>query len=81
MRIPHICNFNAETTVLAHLNGGGLALKHHDLHAAYLCSDCHDAYDRRRSSGYCKDDLELMFLKAMVRTQQILLRDGLIEVK
>ena len=41
VRLPGICNFNTETTVAAHLNGGGTGAKHLDIHIAFACSDCH----------------------------------------
>ena len=48
MRIPGICSHNPETTVLAHENGGGLALKHDDLRATFACSACHKYYDNHK---------------------------------
>ncbi len=45
-----ICNYNPETTVLAHLQLKGhgiMAGKAHDLSSCYACSDCHDYLDRR----------------------------------
>ena len=44
MRLP-CCNHNPETTVLAHENGAGMALKHSDHNAADMCFECHKAYD------------------------------------
>ena len=46
LRIPACCNFNPETTVLAHV-GSGSAKRRDDENAVYACSDCHDAIDRR----------------------------------
>ena len=46
LRIPSVCNFNPETTVLAHV-GSGSAKRRDDALAVYACSDCHDAIDRR----------------------------------
>ena len=43
VRLEGICNFNPETTILAHLNGGGAGMKHLDIHGAFCCSSCHDA--------------------------------------
>ena len=47
VRLPGICNFDRATTVLAHLNGGGMAMKQSDLFGAYSCSSCHDIVDGR----------------------------------
>ena len=50
VRIPGICNGNAETVILAHLpdgTGGKVGGKSHDLCSVYACSDCHDAIDGR----------------------------------
>ena len=41
------CNGNRETTVLAHMNGGGMGTKHSDFDAADMCSSCHDVFDGR----------------------------------
>jgi hypothetical protein len=48
VRIPSICNFNPETTVLAHYRlartcGGGMKLD--DKQVAWSCGCCHDAID------------------------------------
>ena len=86
VRIPDICNFNPETTVLAHLNGGGAGMKHSDIHGAYCCSDCHDAIDGRayriatEDYVYNREDLKLMHLEGMVRTQIIMIEKGLIKI-
>jgi len=80
VRIPVVCNFNPETTIPAHLNGGGMALKHSDIHIAYCCSKCHDVLDGRVPSKYSSDELKLMHLEGMVRTQIILIDNGLIKI-
>jgi len=81
VRIPGVCNFNAETTVLAHLNGGGAGMKHNDIHGSYCCSSCHDELDGRIRSDYSQGQLKLWHYDGMVRTQEILLDKGLIYVK
>jgi hypothetical protein len=48
VRIPGVCNFNTETTVCAHLNGGGMATKKNDVHSAYCCE---------RTNHYCLNNL------------------------
>ncbi len=80
VRLPEVCNCNPETTVLAHLNGGGMGMKKHDLFGAFACSNCHDALDRRIKTFYSREELELAHRQAVERTQEIWLREGLISV-
>jgi hypothetical protein len=56
LQIPNVCNFNRETTVLAHV-GSGSAKRRDDDQAVYACSDCHDAIDRR-SKVFLSDNPE-----------------------
>ena len=51
MRLP-CCNSDIETTVLAHRNGAGMAMKANDHDAVDACSECHAALDGLRGSGY-----------------------------
>ena len=76
VRIPRICNFNSETTVGAHLGGGGMGAKKHDLHIAWCCSACHDALDGRVRTQFSKDELKLMHLDGVIRTQEALIKEG-----
>lgn len=58
VRLPSICNFNVETTVLAHLRRGGVAgvgQKPPDLCGVWACSACHDEIDRRTREQDTKD--------------------------
>jgi len=51
IRLSGVCNGNPETTVLAHyrlIGISGAGMKSPDEIAAWACSDCHDAVDRRR---------------------------------
>ena len=69
--IPGICNFNPETTVLAHIRRGGvggMGKKPHDLCAVWACSDCHDVIDGRRKADISRADLEEMILDGLCRT-------------
>lgn len=77
MRIPGICNGNPETTVLAHLNGGGMGRKRHDLHGAWCCSDCHDVLDGRTRTLFARGDIALFHLEGVIRTQEALISEGL----
>ncbi len=79
VRIPGVCNFDPETVVFAHLNGGGMALKHADIHGAYACYECHRVLDAGHKE-FSKDMILLFHLEGMVRTQKIMLKEGLIKI-
>jgi uncharacterized protein YlaI len=71
LRIPGVCNFNPETTVLAHVGKHHSAKRLHNDEAVYACHDCHDAIDFRTK----------VFLSDNKATQLMLhkVREGLIE--
>ncbi|MGP2964128.1 DUF1364 domain-containing protein [Serratia ureilytica] len=78
IRIPGICNFNPETTVLAHyrLAGtSGTAIKPDDAQGAWACSACHDEVDRR-TRLIDANDARLMHAEGVMRTQEILRKEG-----
>ena len=80
VRLDGACNFNPETTILAHLGGAGMGRKSNDVHSAYCCSSCHDIIDRRVESYYLgPDEVTIYFYQAIIRTQIILLEKGLIK--
>ena len=80
VRIPEVCNFDTETTVFAHLNGAGMGTKHLDIHGAYCCSDCHAVLDGHAPCKWTKDRLEKWHLEGMVRTQQIMIEQGILKL-
>lgn len=81
VRIPGICNNNPETTVLAHLDGGGASLKQPDWQAAFACSDCHDVVDgRRQVSHMSKDTIDLWHRQGVEETQNYWFEEGLLKV-
>ena len=89
VRIPGVCNFDDSTTVLAHLNGGGMGLKRNDIHGAFCCSSCHDVLDGRATlpkSLYVKRaedllrDIKLMHLEGVIRTQEIMIKAGILKL-
>jgi hypothetical protein len=83
VRIVGICNFNPETTVLAHLDGGGMGAKRLDIHGAYACSDCHTWVDGGYTQGALKatkSDRDLWHHEAMVRTQEIMVANGVLVI-
>jgi hypothetical protein len=67
-----------ETTIFAHLNGGGMGAKQEDLFGMYACHSCHDIIDGRKPTDYEREWLELEQLRAVIRTQKILLKEELI---
>ena len=81
VRVPEICNWNVETTVLAHIGGGGMALKNSDIFGAFCCSSCHDAIDGRVKTQFTYEQLKLMHYEGMKRTQQYWLDNELIKEK
>lgn len=81
VRVPGVCNGDSSTVVLAHISGGGMGAKRSDIHGAYCCSSCHDAVDGRAPCvGASPFELHLYHLEGVVRTQEIMLREGLIKL-
>jgi hypothetical protein len=76
------CLPSTETVVAAHLNGGGMAAKQSDLHILYACANCHDLYDGRKTVDppYYKEWLELEAHRAVIRTQKIMIEEGVIKL-
>lgn len=80
VRLPGICNFNPETTILAHIgNGGGMGSKVNDIHSAYCCNCCHDEIDRR-TRLMDAETAELFSWHGVQRTQIMLIEQGLLVV-
>lgn len=80
VRIPGICNFRAETTVLAHYRLAGTCgtgIKPIDLLGAWACSDCHNAIDDGKTA-FTREQLDLMHLEGMCRTIVELNKRGLL---
>jgi hypothetical protein len=84
LRIPGVCNYNPETTVLCHSpfleSGRGMGLKAPDDEACFGCSACHDVLDRRVPwpSWLTPFKLEGAFIRARNLTHEILKKKGLI---
>lgn len=81
VRLPGVCNFNPETTVLAHFRMpgvSGLGIKAHSLIGAWACSACHDAIDRRAHTDLERDYVRLAHAEGVFRTQAILAREGVL---
>lgn len=78
-RIPGVCNFNPETTVLGHVRMAGITgagEKAPDLLGAWVCSDCHDCIDGRAHKQIGLAARQTAMLAAVIRTQSILIREG-----
>lgn len=80
VRLPGICNFNEETTIPAHLGGGGMGTKRDDLFIAYCCSSCHWVIDGHGQSSFTAEELAIYQYEAVFETQKILLDAGLIKI-
>lgn len=76
VRVPFICNGDSSTTVLAHLNGAGLALKAHDHEAAYACSACHEWLDGGYARTHTRAERDLYHLEGVINTQRLLVEQG-----
>lgn len=79
LRIPDVCNWIPETTVLSHLPCGqkGTGMKSPDMMAVFACSDCHRFLDGSRRSELTATDL----LRALAETQLYWIQAGLITIK
>lgn len=85
IRLEGICNHNPETVVFCHLNGGGMGVKRSDIHGAFGCSECHPVVDRLPKVNHITDFNDAITLlklhEGVFRTQEILLKNGLIKIK
>lgn len=75
------CNFNPETTVLAHLPNGfkGMGMKGLDTVAVFACSSCHDEIDGRVHNVGPIDWRDVT--RALAETHAILISLRIVEVK
>jgi hypothetical protein len=80
VRIYGVCNHNPDTTVLAHLNGGGMGMKQPDYLGAYACSSCHAWLDGGYAQkGYSRAQRDLAHMEAILRTLQRLFEKNLLK--
>lgn len=56
-----------------------MGMKSPDLIAAWSCSSCHDAIDRRSHTFLDRDFVKLLHLEGMARTINELIKLGVIE--
>ena len=74
------CSSN-ETVVLCHIGKDrGMGIKCSDHFAVYACSNCHDVIDGRAQAIYGYEMIDNAKLYALERTQNKLIKKGLINV-
>jgi len=80
VNVAGVCNYNNETTVLAHYNfdGGTMGGKSDDTSAGFCCSECHAHLDQNKLSI---DSALFYKARSMVRTMRIWIDGGLVSVK
>lgn len=87
VRLPGICNGNPDTTVFAHLNGGGMGkktvlydsnMKPIDL-GCYACSDCHAWLDGEYTKTNNRYERDAEHRRAFIETLEKLISKGLIK--
>lgn len=81
VRIPGVCNFNNETTVLAHtpIKGiHGMGMKCPDLIGTWCCSNCHDVIDGRAKTEFSREEIANYKFEGVIRTQTKLMEMGVV---
>ena len=78
LMFPGVCNYDRETTVLAHLPSPvkGTGNKGDDWHAVFACSACHAEMDNNQ--GHPR--MATFQLRALQRTQKVWFLDGLLAI-
>ena len=82
IRLPDICCFDNDTTVLAHVRLGGISgmgYKAFDLLGAHACHKCHAVVDSPATYGVERDYARLAHLEGMVRTIAKLIEEGVVK--
>jgi len=76
IRLPGVCNFNPETTVLAHyrlIGLSGIGMKSPNQLGAHACSACHAYVDTHKDDATAR-----AFLEGVLRTQARLIKEGVL---
>lgn len=89
LRLAGVCNYDTETTVLAHLpdESNGMGRKPDDISACFACSSCHDYIDGRVKANRIDPDFadsqhDLMLMRrAQTRTMRIAIEAGVLILK
>ena len=81
VRIPHVCNHDPSTTVLAHIRrGAGISRKPPDVIGVWACHSCHDAIDRRNNfGGYTVTEIDSYILDALCRQLDKYVSEGILK--
>lgn len=79
IRIPGVCCFDPETTVLAHINsvGKGMGIKSEDWFGIFCCVNCHACLDTHTVP---KDVRYQYILSALYETWKTWIKTGLVRV-
>lgn len=81
----HGCSYNNEETVAAHASwdfaGKGAGIKATDWLSVDSCASCHDILDGRKPSEYTQDDKDWFFWRALVKTTNRRIADGIIKIE
>ncbi len=78
-RIHGVCKPDPATTVFAHRNGGGMAIKRSSIDGSYACHACHEWLDHGWTRSVCtRADRDLLHFEAIARTQEKMIRDGVL---
>jgi hypothetical protein len=77
------CPNNTETTVLAHYRLAGtcgMGMKPNNLQGAWCCDYCHSVCDGRIKApeGMTREDIRLAHAEGVLRTIDILVREGVV---
>lgn len=78
VRVPGVCSGRLDTTVPAHLNGAGMALKHLNIHIAYACFECHTWLDGGYAKTHTRAERDLLHLEGIIRTQIVMVDKGIL---
>jgi len=82
IRVPGVLR-DPKTVVLCHVRMVEIPTKNfpgRDLLAAFGCYQCHAIVDGQQNTNFTRDERQLMLLEAVMRTQAIWLREGLITI-
>jgi len=81
----HGCDYGTETTVACHAGfdfcGKGAGVKASDLYSVDGCHNCHAILDGRKNSEYTQEHKDWFFWRALVKTMNRRVEEGLIKVE
>ena len=81
VRTP-LCNFDPETTVLAHWRDSstGMGQKEFDALGSWACAECHSLVDgRNKNHPYSYEEVRTWHLEGIIRTIKELAKAGIIK--